>query len=427
MAIHQARSHLYFVLSDFARSYAAAAAHREIARANGDREQEGVALAAQGWAAPWARDLESAVTHSREAIALAGPIGADVVLARAQFTFGFVSAVTGRLAEGATAIADALRASRAVGDMVHQSLALTVAGLMKNWEGEYAEAYRLQLDALTVAREHNLLFPLLFNAFLRGVTLTARGDYASALATFDEGTALAERVGDEAIYHRLLNCRGWLHAEVGDLDTAADLNAKSAAIGRRRRDDGTRANAEINLGDVLLARGDLAGAAEILTGVERMAADPATSRWMLYRYTNRLWASLGELALARGDLDAARARAHQCLEAATRSGARKNVVKGRRLSGQIAMAARRWDEAHTALNEALTVATTIGNPTQLWRTHAALGDFHAARGDKDAAQRAYAAARGVVDRMLAALPTPGLRAALESLPTVRDLTRGAMR
>jgi tetratricopeptide (TPR) repeat protein len=148
---------------------------------------------------------------------------------------------------------------------------------------------------------------------------------------------------------------------------------------------------------------------------------------MLYRYTNRLWASLGELALARGDLDAARARAHQCLEAATRSGARKNVVKGRRLSGQIAMAARRWDEAHTALNEALTVATTIGNPTQLWRTHAALGDFHAARGDKDAAQRAYAAARGVVDRMLAALPTPGLRAALESLPAVRDLTHGAMR
>jgi transcriptional regulator with AAA-type ATPase domain/tetratricopeptide (TPR) repeat protein len=427
MAIHQARSHLYFVLSDFAQSYAAAAAHREIARESGDREQEGMALAAQGWAAPWARDLTSAVAHAREAIALAEPIGADTVLARAQFTVGFVSAVTGGIAEGKTAIADALRASRSAGDVVHQSLALTVAGLMKNWEGDYPEAYRLQLDALTVARQHNLLFPLLFNAFLRGVTLTAKGDYATALATFEEGMALAERVGDEAIHHRLLNCRGWLHFELGDLDTAADLNARSAAIGRRRRDDGTLANAEINLGDVLLARGDLAGAAEIFAGVERMAADPATSRWMLYRYTNRLWASLGELSLARGDLDGARTRAQQCLEAATRSNARKNLVKGWRLSGEIACAARRWDEAHTALNEALVVAKAIGNPTQLWRTHAALGTYQAQRGENDAAQDAYRAARAVIDAMLAGLATPQLRASLEGLPAVRQLTENAAR
>jgi transcriptional regulator with AAA-type ATPase domain/tetratricopeptide (TPR) repeat protein len=425
MLIHQARSHLHFVLSEFAQSYAAAAAHRELARASGDREQEGMALAAQGWAAPWARDLDSAMAHAREAIALAQPIGADTVLARAQFTFGFVKAVTGGLVEGKAAIADALRASRSAGDVVHQSLALTVAGLMKSWEGEYPEAYRLLIDANAVARQHNLLYPMLFNAFLRGVTLTAKGDYATALATFDDGTALAQKVGDEAIYHRLLNCRGWLHFELGDLATAADLNAQSAAIARRRRDDGTLANAEINLGDVLLARGDLAGAAETFAGMERMAADPATSPWMRYRYTNRLWASMGELALARGDLEGARARARQCLEAATGSNARKNLVKGWRLTGEIACAAHRWDEAHTALNEALVVARAIGNPTQLWRTHRALGAYHAARGDKAAAHEAYRAARAVVDGMLAALTGPELRASLEALPAVRELTQHA--
>ena len=425
MLIHQARSHLHFVLSEFAQSYAAAAAHRDLARASGDREQEGMALAAQGWAAPWARDLDSAMAHAREAIALAQPIGADTVLARAQFTFGFVKAVTGGLVEGKAAIADALRASRSAGDVVHESLALTVAGLMKSWEGEYPEAYRLQVDASAVARQHNLLYPMLFNAFLRGVTLTAKGDYGMALATFDEGTALAQKVGDEAIYHRLLNCRGWLHFELGDLAGAADLNAQSAAIGRRRRDDGTLANAEINVGDVLLARGDLAGAAEIFAGMERMAADPATSPWMRYRYTNRLWASMGELALARGDLDGARARARQCLEAATRSNARKNLVKGWRLTGEIACAAHRWEEAHTALNEALVVAAAIRNPTQLWRTHRAFGAYHAARGEKETAHEAYRAARAVVDDMLVAVTGPELRASLEALPAVRELTQYA--
>ena len=384
-----------------------------------------MALAAQGWAAPWARDLDSAMAHAREAIALAQPIGADTVLARAQFTFGFVKAVTGGLVEGKAAIADALRASRSAGDVVHESLALTVAGLMKSWEGEYPEAYRLQVDASAVARQHNLLYPMLFNAFLRGVTLTAKGDYGMALATFDEGTALAQKVGDEAIYHRLLNCRGWLHFELGDLAGAADLNAQSAAIGRRRRDDGTLANAEINVGDVLLARGDLAGAAEIFAGMERMAADPATSPWMRYRYTNRLWASMGELALARGDLDGARARARQCLEAATRSNARKNLVKGWRLTGEIACAAHRWEEAHTALNEALVVAAAIRNPTQLWRTHRAFGAYHAARGEKETAHEAYRAARAVVDDMLVAVTAPELRASLEALPAVRELTQYA--
>jgi transcriptional regulator with AAA-type ATPase domain/tetratricopeptide (TPR) repeat protein len=423
MAIHHAKSDLYFVLSDFARSHAAAESMRDIAREIGNPAQEGVALATQAWAATWAWDLTSAVAQAREAIALARPIAADTVLARAYFTVGFVRGVTGFIAEGKEALGDALVASRSAGDRVHQSLALTVAGTIKSWEGEYQEADRLQLEALTVARQHNLLLPLLFNAFLRGLTLTAKGDYGTALVTFEEGLALSEKVGDEAIHHRLLNCLGSLHFELGDLDAAAELNRQSAVIGRRRGDDGTMANAEINLGDVFLARGDLASAAGIFDGVERTARDPATSPWMRFRYSNRLWASMGELALARGDLDRARARAEQCLELATQTNARKNLVKGWRLSGAIASAARRWDEAHHALNEALVVAQAIGNPTQLWHTYAALGHYHEERGEKDAARSAYTAARAVIDGVVTGLSTSRLRGSLDTLPLVRDLTR----
>ncbi len=426
MAIHQAKSNLYFILSDFAQSHAAAASMRDIARESGNRAQEGAALAAQAWAETWARDLTSAVAHAREAIALAEPVGANAVLARAYFTVGFVRSVTGGIADGQAAIDGALAASRSAGDRAHESLALTVAGVIKSWEGAYADADRLQLDALTLARQHNLLVPLLFNAFLRGLTLTAKGDFVTALATFEEGLALSEKVGDEAIHHRLLNSLGWLHFELGDLDTAAELNRRSAVIGRRRRDDGTMANAEINLGDVLLAQDDLHAAAELFDGVEHMARDAATSPWMRFRYSNRLWASMGELALAQGDLDAARARAQQCLELATQTTARKNLVKGWRLSGAIAVAARRWDEAHQALNEALVIAKTIGNPTQLWQTYAALGHYHTQRGEKDAARTAYKSARVVIEGMLAGLSTPRLRGSLESLAVVRDLTWRAL-
>src|SRR5262249_19320500 len=189
-------------------------------------------------------------------------------------------------------------------------------GLIKNWEGEFGTADVLQAEALTIARTHNLLMPLLFNAFLRGLTLTGKGDYAAAVATFQEGLDLSEKVGDEVIHHRLLNCLGWLHYELGDLDRAEDLNRKSAEGGRRRNDPGTLPNAELNLGDIFLARGDLALAREMFEGVDRFARDPATSAWMRFRYSIRLCASLGDLAFAQDDLDQAKTHALRCLELA---------------------------------------------------------------------------------------------------------------
>jgi tetratricopeptide (TPR) repeat protein len=341
------------------------------------------------------------------------------VLARAHFTIGFVRGVTGGLDEAKEEIGKALVTSRAARDFVHQSLALSTAGLLKSWEGDFTEAARLQDEGRGLAREHGLLLPLLFSFFLHGLTLTGKGDYRDALATFEEGLALAEKVGDEAIHHRLLNCLGWLYMELGQLDRAFDLNRRSAEIGRRRNDDGTRPNAELNLGDVFLARGDLAQAAEMFDSVHAFAQDPAGSEWMRYRYSIRLHASLGELALVRGDLARARRHADQCLDAATRTTSRKNLVKGWRLTGQIATAARRWDEAETALRQALAIAERIGNPPQLWQTHAALARLHAARGRPHEAHASRAAARALLDRTKAALPDDALRAAFERAPVIQ--------
>jgi DNA-binding NtrC family response regulator/tetratricopeptide (TPR) repeat protein len=421
IAIHQARSALYFVVSDFERSREAAGLARDLARDAGDAAREGAALAAMAWAATWARDLDGAVASAREAIELAGPVGAEAVLARAQFTIGFVRGVTGVLDEAKSAIQSALVASRSAGDMIHHSLALTMGGLIKNWESEYAAADRLQSQGLAIAREQNLLVPLLFSAFLRGLTLTGQGSYTEALATFHEGLELSEKVGDEVIHHRLLNCLGWLHHELGDLDRAAELNRLSADGGRRRNDAGTLPNAELNLGDIFLTRGDLPLAREMLERVERFARDPSTSAWMRFRYSIRLCASLGELALAHGDLDGARRQAQRCIELATHTNARKNLVRGWRLAGEAASAARQWADAEHALGQARAIAETIGNPTQLWRTYAALARFHAGRGDKDAARLAAGDGARVVDAVLAGLKDEMLRASLEGLGLVCEL------
>lgn len=421
MAIYEGKAALHVVVSDFEQSRVEAGRLLELARAAGDRPRQAAALAALAWASTWARDLDGAVAYARQAIEVGEPVQAESALARSHFATGFILAVTGTIDGAREHLGRALARSRAGGDGFHHSLTLAAIGLVKNWEGDYAEASALQAEGLDIARDRSLLYPLLFGVFLHGLTLTARGDYDAAQRGYREGLALAERLGDETIHHRLLNCLGWLHFELGDLDRAEDLNRRSAAVGRRRKDPGTIPNAEINLGDVFLAKGDLALAQELYEGVERYAVDPETSAWMRFRYVIRLAASQGELWLARGDLDRARQHAERCLDLAMRSNARKNLVKGWRLVGEIARSRRRWDDAEQALGRALAIAEQIGNPPQLWMTHAALARLAHERGRTDAHRSACAAARSVIDGVRVGLADAALRASLERVPIVRHV------
>jgi tetratricopeptide (TPR) repeat protein len=219
----------------------------------------------------------------------------------------------------------------------------------------------------------------------------------------------------------MLNTLGWLWAEVGDCERATEFNRRGAERARKRGFPETIANAELNLADLSLARGDLPAAAELLDGVLRLVRDPTVSEWMKWRYSTRLFASLGDLALARGDMAKAHEWAARCLEIATRTNARKNLVKGWRLRGEIATARRQWDEAEAALREALTIAQAIGNPTQLWKTHVANGRVHTATKGADAARQTYQKAREVIDHVMRGLRDPELRAGLERAAPIRQV------
>jgi hypothetical protein len=136
-----------------------------------------------------------------------------------------------------------------------------------------------------------------------------------------------------------------------------------------------------------------------------------------------VFASLGELSLARGDARTASRFIDQCLETATRTTSRKYLVKGWRLRGEIAMASRAWDEAETALRQALATAEVLGNPTQLWKTHAAIGRLWTDLHKPDAAWTAFRAAREVLDRVKTGLGDPALAQHLENTPAIHELYR----
>jgi class 3 adenylate cyclase/tetratricopeptide (TPR) repeat protein len=421
MAIHRARAALYFVLSDFARARAEGQQVAALARDAGDRAGEAEALAALSLAALWGHDFGPALDASRQAIEVAEATGATAPAALARLTAGWTHTVNGRLAQGRADSEQALELSRAGGDHFTESCALSMSGQHETWAGNCHTALPLQAEALRIARAHNLVFPLCYAFFANGITLTTQGNYETGRAMFEEGLAFTEKVGDEVWHQRLLNCLGWLHIELGNLDPAFDLNRRGSEGARKRGDPETAANSELNLGDILIARGDLALAGELLEGVHRLVEDPAVSEWQKWRYSTHLFASLGELWLARGDPAHAREFVDRCLEVATRTRSRKYLAWGWRLAGEIARAQREWDDAERALGEALVASRTVGNPTQLWKTHLALGRLRAATGQHDVAREAYRAARGVVERTTAGLRDESLRATVERSPLFREL------
>jgi class 3 adenylate cyclase/tetratricopeptide (TPR) repeat protein len=421
MAIHQAKMSLYFILSNFERSRREGERLLVLARRAGDRAIEGGALAGMGNAALWVHDFDRALDYCHQAIEVASAVDAKPVLAAGHYVTGFLYGTTGRLVESGQEFERALTMSRAAGDVLHESLSLCFIGLETNWTGNYEEASRFLSDGLRIARENNLLMPLLLGLFVHGVTLTGKGDYDAALATLEEGLALSAKVGDEVQRHRMLNCLGWLYMECGDLDRAIDLSRQGAEGARKRGDRETIANPEINLGDIFLAKGDHTLANEFFDGVHCLVKDPATSDWMRWRYSTHLFSSLGDLWLARGDYTKAGEFCDHCLDIATRTNSKKNLVKGWRLRGEIALARHQWEEAESALRQALAIAQAIGNPTQLWKSHAALGRFYTNTKKPELAGREFRSAQEVIDRIKGKLQNPGLRASLESAPMIQRI------
>jgi tetratricopeptide (TPR) repeat protein len=288
-------------------------------------------------------------------------------------------------------------------------------------------------ESLRIAHAHRLVIPLLRGMWGHALALNNLGDYDRALAELIEGLALAEKIGDDAYIPRYLNTIGWVRIGCGDYDEGIALSERSYELTGRSSRAGHGTGAERwafirnNEGDAFMAQGDFAAAAQALEESHHIVRDPPPSRWMAWRYSTHCYASLGQLALLRGDADGARRFADQSLEIATRTTSRQFESWAWRIKGESATMRRAWGEAQDALGRALAIAGTIRHPRQEWLSRQALGRLRAAEGRRDDARECYQAAWKIVTALRDRTRNPGLRAGLASAPSIReleDLVRG---
>ena len=239
------------------------------------------------------------------------------------------------------------------------------------------------------------------------------GEYERALTMLHAMIEHSARVGEVMFAPRALNSIAWVYGELEHHEAALDWNQRSfddgVALGLP--DPEIECNALLNIADSLITLERFDEAEEKLAFVGRVVDNPTPpERWMLWRYSQHYYHTLGELRLLQQDAESARMLADRCLQLAEDTETRKNIVKARRLRGQAHLALDDVASAETEIAAALKLALEVANPGQLWKTHEAMGDLRSRQGRADEARAAFNAALGVMEGMAASLSDPELRA-----------------
>ena len=379
------------------------------ARSLVDRHLEGMALAYRGWAEHQNHDFKTTEHTLKAALEIGNEGFEDVRFFASVSLVAFYFAIN-RNAEAKPFLQVIEKQAPGIDDLFILGWWSLMGALSAQWQGRFDDVLK-HLEQRRIA-ERGRGPNFLINSWVEALARGGKGEYERALMLLEDVIATGERLGDYFWRVRALNTMGWVYGELQDFQQAMVWNTKGleAAQEATAPNAEVESNARLNLGDNLLSLGRLEEAEKHFQKVEHIVRNPQSQdQFLLWRYSQHLFHSYGELWLIRGDLDKAIAYAGECLAIAEQSNTQKNIVKSRRLRGQVFLAQNKLKKAEQELSTALSVAVRVGNPTQLWKTHAVLGDLFQARDQLDEAYKAYDNASSVIEGVAANLQDNSLR------------------
>jgi predicted ATPase/DNA-binding winged helix-turn-helix (wHTH) protein/Tfp pilus assembly protein PilF len=265
----------------------------------------------------------------------------------------------GHLSEGREWCARALAAARTEEPTAVRAKALSAAGLLAYWQGDYPAARAHHEQCLAMRRQAGDRSGAGVSLNNLGMVARSQGEPDAARALYAESLTIKRELGDRFGSAATLNNLGNLAAEQGDYRASRTHHEESLAILREMGDRGTIATALENLGSVAYDQGELAAAhtlhVESLTmrrelgdtlgiviSLERLAAVAAAVGSPLR--AARVWGAAERL---RGEIGSA-------LSPQDRAQRERCVVTARAAAGNAAAFAAAWQEGGT-----LAIAPTI--------------------------------------------------------------------
>ena len=423
--VHGQMADLYRAVSDLPSALASSEQVRALARAAGDRKAEGVAITDIAFTQMWHHQFAAAQQSLTDAMRIGRELNDAGIRGRALAILGEMEGVRGRMVPALEALTEAVPLCVAAHYPSGWARSLSNLALGFNWGGRFEDAL-LQYEPYDAAPDEPLLLmEVLYVTWTRALVKGGAGRYRDAFSELHACVQRCRRVGEVAFQSRGWNTLGWLHNDLYDWARGSEYNERGLRLGISLGDHEIQANARLNLGDAALGSGDRDQARRILQ--ELYESLPDLHEWMKWRYSQHCYHSLGETLLALGDPVRAHELATECLESATQTDSRKNMVKAHRLLGQTLVVEGAPAEAEAEYQVALALAREVGNPPQLWKSWHALGDLHAQQGQVGPARAAHREALGVIERAAAEVADADLKATFMAAPVVAAIGAAADR
>ena len=340
-------------------------------------------------------DTERTLTHLREAGRLAEEAGDDRQLGWACAYLTIHHGARGTLDEATASGRRALQLAAATEDAGLSTMARFFLGIAHHCIGDYADAienFRDVVALLATRPDERFGEPGPPSVFARGFlawSLAERGQFDAAIAVGEEGLRLAEAV--EQPFTLMHGCfLGIAYLERADLERAIPLLERGFELCRATDLHLWTAELGADLGYAYALAGRHEEAAPIL---DATLAEARTTdlRWTYARQHARV----GEAHWMAGRMAEAERLAARALE----------VARTHRQPGQEALALHLCglvgDDAHAEarLNEALTLASSLGMQPLVAQCHLDLGKLHRRRGTLGPAKEHVATASGLFRQM----------------------------
>jgi class 3 adenylate cyclase/tetratricopeptide (TPR) repeat protein len=392
----------------------------------GDRHAEGVAKALEGWTHGLRHNLAASEAASKAALQIVAATDDDELRFLASGSLALFLYGHNRADDAEPYLRMAEELAARVDDPYRQGWWGVTGWHQLQWEGRLDEVLQHLERWRPAASRSRSRFVMLGLEWEEALARASKGEYSRALAMLDALLRTCDRLGNTYFSIRTINTVGWIYGELEDHARALEWNRRGVQVATEANEvhPEVECNARLNVGDNLMALGQLDAAEAEFQHVERIVRDPLPHQILdLWRYAQHVFHAYGELWLIRGDVDRALQYADECLALAEPARHWKNAAKGRRLRGEARLAQSRLDDADAELARALVAAERVGNPPQLWKTLAAVGDLRRAQGRDGDARQWFSRALDVIDTVARGLDDVALCDTFLTSPHVQSIRR----
>ncbi|MFF6806131.1 tetratricopeptide repeat protein [Streptomyces sp. NPDC012616] len=271
---------------------------------------------------------------------------------------------SGHFADALTVHTHALRAARAVGDVVGEVDVLVCVGAVHRRLGDYESAHRHHADALTLCRRVGYRAGEARHLTNVGVLHELQGRYQDAADHHEQAVELFRAVGDVHGEADVLNNLGIVQELLEDYQASIERYQQALALYRQTGHTVGEASALGNLGIVLARLGDHAAAAarfeQTLALFRRLGHTGGEAHAL---------SNLGDALCHQGEYEEAAEHQRQALGHFRRTGEPYGEAGALNGLGEALHGAGRYTEALDAHASALEVARGIGEQEEQARAH----------------------------------------------------------